>query len=76
MRHSTTEKISVSLPRELARSMQKRVGARGVSRFVAVAIAHELERAQLGELLTELEDAHGPVPQRLLREARAAWPKS
>jgi hypothetical protein len=69
-------KISISIPADLAEALQHRVGARGVSGFAARAIRHELERAQLGELLAELDSELGPLPEALVREARTVWRKS
>lgn len=68
-------KLSVSVPTELAKAVRKRVGGRGLSGFVATAIAHELERMQLIGLVEELDQALGPVPEGALRAARRAWPK-
>jgi hypothetical protein len=67
------EKLSVSVPCELARSVRRRVGPRGLSGFVARAMQHELEREQLGTYLAELERALGPVPEAELTRARRAW---
>jgi hypothetical protein len=75
MRSRGVAKLSISIPKELARSLRRRVGSRGVSGFAARAIRHELERAQLGDYLAELEAELGPISDELLREARAAWPK-
>lgn len=69
------EKLSVSVPSKLVAAVRRRVGPRGVSRFVARAIAHELEREQLGAFLAELERDHGPVPKALVTQARRSWPK-
>ncbi len=66
-------KLSVSVPHDLARSVRKRVGARGLSSFVARAMQHELEREQLGAFLAELDDELGPVDAKVLAEARAEW---
>jgi hypothetical protein len=68
-------KLSVSVPNDLAKAVRKRVGARGLSSFVARAMRHELEREQLGAYLAELEQTLGPVPKKTLSAARAAWPK-
>lgn len=68
-------KLSVSVPGDLAAEVRHRVGARGLSGFVARAIAHELEREQLGALLNELEEDFGPVSKGALAGARRAWPK-
>ncbi len=74
MRSRGVAKLSISIPKELARSVRRRVGPRGLSGFAARALRHELERAQLGDYLAELEAELGPVPDELLREPRAAWP--
>lgn len=67
------EKLSVSIPSDLARSVRRRVGSRGLSGFVARATQHELEREQLGAYLEELERELGPLPDRALADARRAW---
>lgn len=69
------EKLSVSVPSKLVAAVRRRVGPRGVSRFVAQAIAHELEREQLGAFLAELDREHGPIPKATLSQARRSWPK-
>lgn len=69
-------KLSISIPSELADAVRRRVGPRGMSRFIAQAIAHELEREQLGALLEELEANHGPISQSELESARRQWPLS
>jgi post-segregation antitoxin (ccd killing protein) len=68
-------KLSVSVPSELAKAVRRRVGGRGLSGFVAQALAHELERDQLGSFLDELNDEHGAVSKTSLAAARKAWPK-
>jgi hypothetical protein len=72
---STAAKLSVSVPLGLAKAVRKRVGAGGLSSFVARAMRHELEREQLGTFLAELDEAYGPVPAALLDEVRHAWRK-
>jgi hypothetical protein len=68
-------KLSISVPSELAIAVRKRVGARGLSGFVARAMAHELEREGLGALLQELEAKIGPPTKPDLARARTTWPK-
>jgi hypothetical protein len=68
-------KLSISVPGDLAKAVRKRVGGRGLSRFVAQAMQHELEREALRALLTELDHELGPVSENALAEARAAWRK-
>ena len=67
------EKLSVSVPSDLARSVRRRVGPRGLSGFFARAMQHELEREQLGAYLEELDKELGPVPAPALTQARRAW---
>lgn len=68
-------KLSVSVPSELAKAVRRRVGGRGLSGFVAQALAHELEREQLRSFLGELDDELGAVSKSSLARARKAWPK-
>lgn len=68
-------KLSISVPSDLAAEVRRRVGARGLSGFVTRAIAHELEREQLGAFLSELDKELGPVKKSTLAAARRAWPK-
>lgn len=67
------EKLSVSVPSELAKSVRRRVGPRGLSGFVARAMQHELEREQLAGFLAELDKELGPLPEAALTRARRAW---
>jgi hypothetical protein len=71
----TAAKLSVSIPMDLAAAVRRRVGARGLSGFVARAMVHELEREQLQSFLGELDKLHGQVPAAQLAKARRAWPK-
>jgi hypothetical protein len=68
-------KLSVSIPSEIAAAVRKRVGTRGLSGFVARAMAHELEREGIGVLITQLEAEVGPASKADLARARRAWPK-
>jgi hypothetical protein len=68
-------KLSISIPGEIAAAVRKRVGARGLSGFVARAVAHELEREGVRVLIGELEAEIGPPSKADLARARKAWPK-
>lgn len=68
-------KLSVSIPGELAAAVRRRVGARGLSGFVARAVAHELEREGVAVLLADLEEQLGTPSKADLARARKAWPK-
>ena len=69
------EKLSISMPHKLASAARKRAVRRGLSSFVAQAVARELERETFGQFLDELDENLGPVPEAALRRARRAWPK-
>jgi hypothetical protein len=68
-------KLSVSIPGEIAAAVRKRVGARGLSGFVARAVAHELERKGISVLIAQLEAEAGPPTKADQARARRAWPK-
>ena len=68
-------KLSVSVPGALAAAVRKRVGSSGLSGFVARALAHELEREGVKELLADLEQELGPPSKTDIARARKAWPK-
>lgn len=68
-------KLSVSIPGELAKAVRNRVGSRGLSGFVARAVAHELEREGVGALLADLEQVLGPPSKAEIARARKSWPK-
>jgi hypothetical protein len=67
-------KVSVSMPEALAEAVRARTGAGGFSRYVTEAVDREIRHDLLGDLIEELEAAHGPVPQKLLDEAASEWP--
>jgi hypothetical protein len=47
------QKLSISVPKDRARLVRRRVGSRGLSSFVARALRHELEREQLADHLAQ-----------------------
>ena len=67
-------KWSVSVDKDLASRVESRVGDRGLSGFVARAVAHELERDLLDDGLVELDDEYGEVPAGLVEQIDQAWP--
>jgi len=56
----STERLSATVEGEVLAAVRAQVGPRGVSRFVNDALRHELERAQLAELVGQLYDELGP----------------
>ncbi len=67
-------KVSVSMPRDLSAAIQTRVGRGKFSQYVTQAVTRQLELDLLAELSELLTSEHGPVPEKDLSEARAAWP--
>lgn len=65
---SGVEKRSVSLPTETSEAVRERVGARGFSAYVARAVARQLRRDALDDILAEMESKHGPVDEEALAE--------
>jgi hypothetical protein len=57
------EKHSVTMPTTTSDGVRSRVGARGFSAYVARAVARQLERDALDDILAELEAEHGPVDE-------------
>jgi hypothetical protein len=69
------EKLSISMPHRLAAAARKRAGRRGLSLFIARAVARELEREALGRFLEELDESLGPVAEDKLARVRREWPR-
>jgi len=67
-------KWSVSVDETLADRVEQYVGGRGLSSFVARAVANELEREALGRYLDELDSEFGAVPADLVEKFDKMWP--
>lgn len=67
-------KVSVSMPEDLTAAVQQRVGRGKFSQYVTEAVTRRLEMDMLDELSALLASEHGPVPEKYLAQARAAWP--
>jgi hypothetical protein len=57
------EKHSVTMPTETSEGVRSRVGSRGFSGYVAAAVARQLERDALDDLIAQMETEHGPVEE-------------
>jgi hypothetical protein len=57
------EKHSITMPAATSERVRARVGARVFSMYVAGAVARQLERDALDELLARMEAEHGPVDE-------------
>lgn len=69
-----SDKMSVTIPSDVAAELRKRAGRGNVSSYVTDALLRQLEHDRLGDLLAELEELHGPVSDEELARARAEWP--
>jgi hypothetical protein len=68
------DKMSVTVPAEIASEVRSRAGRGQVSAYVTRALMRQLEHDRLGQLVADLEDIHGPVTEEELVAARAEWP--
>ncbi|MFT4163766.1 MAG: hypothetical protein QM650_00815 [Microlunatus sp.] len=57
------EKHSITMPASTSEGVRARVGSRGFSAYVAVAVARQLERDALDDILASMEEQHGPVDE-------------
>jgi hypothetical protein len=71
--HDRVQKVSVSMPEDLATAIREHTGPGGFSRFVAEAAERQLKNEQLRELLDELEAESGPIPDEMREQARRHW---
>lgn len=69
-------KITVSLPPELANSLDEDAALGGVtvSSWVADAVERKLRRKASREVLREFERTHGPLTKADRAKARRLWP--
>lgn len=58
-----SEKHSVTMPAATCEGVRARVGARGFSAYVAAAVARQLQRDALNDLLAQMKTEHGPVDE-------------
>jgi hypothetical protein len=56
-----TSKYSITMPRDVAEAARARSGPSGLSAYVASAVARQIERDNLNELIAVAEAEHGPI---------------
>lgn len=71
-----TDKMSITVPADVAAELRARAGQGNVSAYVTHALIRQLEHDRLGDLVAELREFHGPVTEEELAAARAEWPSS
>ena len=58
-----TRKYSITMPRDIAEAARARSGPSGLSAYVAAAVARQIERDNLNELIAVAEAGHGPITE-------------
>lgn len=66
----TTGKYSITMPRDIAEAAKARSGPSGLSAYVAAAVARQIERDNLNEIIQVAEAEHGPVTDEEIRALR------
>ncbi|MEU6393127.1 CopG family transcriptional regulator [Streptomyces sp. NPDC046939] len=56
-----TGKYSITMPRDIAEAARSRSGPSGLSAYVAAAVARQIERDNLNELIQVAEAEHGTI---------------
>jgi hypothetical protein len=65
-----TRKYSITLPRDIAEAARERGGPSGLSAYVASAVARQLERDNLNDLIAVAEAEHGPISDEEIQAKR------
>jgi Arc/MetJ-type ribon-helix-helix transcriptional regulator len=71
--HGRVQKVSVSMPEDLAAAIRERTGSGAFSRFVAEAAERQLKSEEFRELLDELAAEAGPIPAELEEQVTREW---
>ena len=72
--HGRVQKVSVSMPEDLAIAIRERSGPGGFSRYVTEAVERRFRHDRLGDLLDELDTEFGPVSPEIQQWAEQQWP--
>jgi hypothetical protein len=65
-----TQKYSITMPRDIAEAARARSGPSGLSAYVAAAVARQIERDNLNELIAVAEAEHGPITEEDIQTKR------
>ena len=66
-----TQKYSITMPRDVAEAARSRGGPSGLSAYVTAAVARQIERDNLNDLITVAEAEHGPITDEEVQAKRA-----
>jgi len=70
----STEKVSLTVERELLAEARQVAGSRALSRYLNRALRNQLQHDRIAGLLAALELEHGPIKPRVMQEVRDQWP--
>lgn len=65
-----TQKYSITMPRDIAEAARARSGPSGLSGYVAAAVARQIERDNLNELISVAEADHGAITEEEIQARR------
>jgi hypothetical protein len=65
-----TGKYSITMPRDIAEAARARSGPSGLSAYVAAAVARQIERDKLSEIIEAAEAVHGPIIEEEIQQKR------
>jgi hypothetical protein len=65
-----TQKYSITMPRDIAEAARTRSGPSGLSAYVAAAVARQIERDDLNELISVAEADHGAITEEEVQTRR------
>jgi hypothetical protein len=66
-----TQKYSITMPSDIAKAARERSGPSGFSAYVSAAVARQIERDNLNELIQVAEAEHGPISDAEIDALRA-----
>ena len=70
----STEKVSLTLDKELVAEAREVAGGRALSSYLNRALRNQLQHDRIAGLLAELEREKGPIDPRVMAEVRDEWP--
>jgi len=70
----STEKVSLTLDKELVAAAREVAGARALSSYLNRALRNQLQHDRVAGLLAELDQERGPIVAQVMAEVRAEWP--
>ncbi|TDC27596.1 CopG family transcriptional regulator [Streptomyces sp. 8K308] len=66
-------KYSITMPREIAEEARERSGSAGLSAYIAAAVARQIERDRLQEIIEAAEVEQGPITDEEIQEVEDTW---